>query len=196
MTKLIVAFRNFANAPKKGRAFVIFIEGKHSGNFEMHRIAPYETRLSNVIIFRNTQFLLWRREDKGDVHQVGSNQYSSSCMQLYVDNTCFLSHVWYIGFSSCTQWRVRKRFARSEVLKAVPMKIRVFWDTAPRRLLSRYHSFGGIWDLCFQSSLLCPEVLRKYALSYLNDLNNREGHYICLWSNTLVELRSIYFYKY
>ena len=50
MTKLIVAFRNFANAPEKRKAFVIFIEGKCSRIFEMHRVGPYERRFSNVIV--------------------------------------------------------------------------------------------------------------------------------------------------
>jgi hypothetical protein len=56
MTKLIVPFRNFAKAPNNGRAFVVFIQVKYSGNSEMYRIAPYETRLSNVILFRDTKF--------------------------------------------------------------------------------------------------------------------------------------------
>jgi hypothetical protein len=61
----------------------------------MHRIASCETRLSNVIIFRNTKFavehlifMLRRREDKDDVLQIGSNQYSSSCVELYVTTYC------------------------------------------------------------------------------------------------------------
>jgi len=82
---------NFANASKKGRAFLKFVKDKYSGKFEMHRITPYEIRLSNVITFRNTKFvveyltfLLSRREGIGGMNQVGSNQYSSSCVQLYV----------------------------------------------------------------------------------------------------------------